>query len=133
MKTRTFDGIKFVNQGDKRWLTEDGKWEVSYVDDFETECDAEHPMRITAAHRREWNAMSDYERTDFALRNRDLAYALRNYKSGYLCPGNSTHFYGLWVAGAVEGDPEVVNREDTFTASADHLARFIQGKAELRA
>jgi hypothetical protein len=127
---RTFEGITFIKQDDGSWQTEDGEWTIGYVDDFETECDAPHPVKISAETRAAFWADSEWDRNtkwDF-----DIATAIRDGKKGYYCEGGKPHFYALWVAGDTGGS-DVVNREEAFVDSARHLARFIQGKDERRA
>jgi hypothetical protein len=122
--TRTIKGIKWVSQGDRRWLSEDGQWTVEYVDDFETECEHEHPVKITRQMREAFFAASEWDqdhRWDWKV-----AMAIREGRKGYMCYGGEVHFYGLWVAGAVTGEPEVIIRDDTFEGAASAVARHIE-------
>lgn len=128
-RTRTFHGITFVSLGGKQWETEDGKWAVEYVDDFETECMEPHPVKITKQMRDSYNHTPVHSRGRWPSALRD---AIELGKRGYYCEGNDVHYYGLWVAGHAGGS-DVVNREESFSDSASHLALYIQGKAESRA
>jgi hypothetical protein len=115
--TRTIDGIKWVSKGDKTWVTEDGVYTVEYVDDFETECDDEHPVKLTG-----WMRVS-------IARNPhhwpgDARWAVRDGKRGYKCPGGQIHHYGLWVGGATEGEPQVIVRSESFKDAAMCVATY---------
>lgn len=131
--TRIFHGVRFVHQDDGSWLTEDGQFVVALEDGFMTDCEDEHPVRITQDMKDRFNA--DLARIgDNATMSRwgiTPYLAIKQGKKGFMCPGGEDHTYSLWVAGAVKGEPEVVNREETFTASAKHLAQFINGDAEI--
>lgn len=121
--TRTIDGIKWISKGDKQWESEDGRWAVEYVDDFETECDVPHPVKITAADRAAFHAATSWDR----LNNwpQHVRMAIEDGKRGYYCDGGEVHHYGQWVSGAVSGEPQVIIRDDTFEGAASAVARHI--------
>jgi hypothetical protein len=122
-QTRTVPGtdIKLINQGDGRWVSEDDKYMVERVDDYETECDDAHPVKIGRHLRNMFNeAVKDG--TDH-LWNRDLHAAIVAGRKGYRCEGGEVHFYSMWEASA---DNELVSRDDTFSDALRYLGRHIE-------
>lgn len=138
--TRTVDGIKFIAQGDKQWMTEDGHFVIEWTDDFEYECDDVHPMRISRERRIALSSVINQYGTTAAARMKFLPGGKENPvygapqeeidavidgRKGYQCPGGEYHFYGLWVSGAVKGEPEVIARDESFAAALSHVAKHI--------
>ena len=114
--------VRLVSRGGGFWVSEDGRWEVKYDDDFTTECDRAHPVRLTTELRtlvseRPW------------LWPVEAVEAVRARKAGYLCPGEQEHPYGRWhiwdharrdyLVGSGPGAYE------SFTAAVHDLARYV--------
>lgn len=131
--TRTIDGIKWVSKGDERWESEDGRYDIEHVHDFETECEVPHPVRITPAMAAEVRkaVATDYRPAVEHRYGREVVTAVEEGRRGYHCEGGQVHFYSQWVAGPTNVNSVVIIRSDTFTDAAQTVARFARG--EIRA
>jgi hypothetical protein len=118
--TRIVDGIRWT-RSEHRWVTEDGRFEIQYDDDFETECDAPHPMRVSQSDIKRYRQHGHQHG-----HGNDPAFkAIRDGRKGWLCEGGEIHFYGQWVAGTV-GDVDVITRTDTLKDAMQDVAHFVQ-------
>jgi hypothetical protein len=87
--TRIIGGVRFTYDG-VYWYSEDGRWEIRYDADYETECDEKpHPMRLTAT------LYQDISERPW-LFPVEATMAVYAGASGYLCPGSQQHFYARW-------------------------------------
>lgn len=124
MATRIVRGVRFIRQDDGSWEDEDGRYVIAYDDTFESECDDEHPMKISKSMRERFYADTQWEQDHswpFYIRD-----AIRNGRRGYLCPGCEPHNYGLWVAGEKGNVDEVISRDEKLTDAMYHIAKFIE-------
>jgi hypothetical protein len=125
LTSQKIDGIKWISQGNKTWLSEDGLWALEYIDDFTTECENPHPVKISNEYRKKFFATLPHERSmKFSM---EVRFVIQEGKRGYYCEGGMTHYYGLWVSGAAPGTtgPEVIIRAETFKEAAQAVAEHL--------
>lgn len=125
-KTRklTRHGVTVVGGGGF-YVTPDGRFEVVKVDDFETECDEPHPVKLP---REKWHTAGDYD---------SRGRWVEKLKKGYHCEGGGTHFYVAWhIWDTVGGDYATGTGPgafDTFGDAMEELARIIKQEKEIQA
>jgi hypothetical protein len=124
-QTRRVPGtdVVMVNEGDHRWVSEDGEYVIERVDDYETECDAEHPVRIGRPLREQF-AQAQRAGTDHLWQS-DLRRAIKEGRKGYQCPGCETHFYSMWEVGSKHGY-ELISRDDAFGDALHYLGEHLK-------
>lgn len=88
------------------YVTEDGLYEVQFVDDYETECDEPHPVKVRAD-----TPGAEFQANEARRAGCNLKRKTKRTKKGYVeyltwqCPGGLTHFYSRWTVGlAGEGE-----------------------------
>ena len=79
------------------YTTDDGFFNVEFVDNYETECDEAHPMRISRADREWFAGLSAFEKEQFSRSHWTKYWALLNRQKGYFCDGGETHYYSRWI------------------------------------
>ena len=115
--TRTVDGITWISQGDKKWVTEDGAFSIEWDDTFETECDDAHPVKLS-------QRLRDEIRATPGLFPYEAKMAVEEGRKGYLCPGCEVHHYGLWTGGP-ESDNDCIARDENLKVVMRNVARFV--------
>jgi hypothetical protein len=120
--------IKFKRESAGMYVTEDGRASVEYVDNYETECDEPHPVRMRVDR---LDRFSDWYRN----RLLHMPGAKRRWRNGveylsYQCPGNESHFYGRWIAWDRDAG-DYVGAADG--AGPDGYATAAEAKAAVRA
>jgi len=123
MSTRILDGVRFTRQDNGVWISEDkdGRFRIESDEDNITECENEHPVRITPA-------IVKSVREQTRLWCQAARFAVADGQRGYLCPGGQEHNYTTWhvwddekgdFVGGDSGFP-------SFTAAAKHFVRWHQ-------
>jgi len=120
---RTIDGVTFLRVGDRQWRTEDGQYEVVYGFGGYTECEENHPVRITAGVAA---AARDAQGTSWA---RPILDAIAAGRAGYTCNAGSEHPYNVWHVWNLGGNDYAdgltafVSFNDAAKSLASYLAR----------
>ncbi len=120
---RTFHGVRFASDGTGSWWTGDRRYEIRKGFGGLTECEADHPVRITRAL------------AEHAHENRDTGWAqpileaIRAGRRGFICEGGSEHSYDEWevwdhqLSDYANGGR--LNHAESFRDAADSLALFL--------
>lgn len=131
-------GLTLVG-GNGYWETEDGRYVVQYDDEFLTECEEPHPVRLgRAGTERLRRLLAEHGERWFVSRHgpgQAALDALRQGKRGYYCPGGEEHTYGMWAAwrGDANWDDLISGgryetRDEAWAALASYLARQRDGE-----
>lgn len=126
--TRTINGLRLSSDGAGSWWTSDRRYQIRTGFGGLTECETDHPVRLTPAL------------VNQALRNRDTGWAqpiltaLDGGKRGFVCPAGSEHSYDEWeVWDHHTGDYAnggALNHAETFKDAAGDLAAFLARTTE---
>ena len=127
MRTRIIDGLKVISQGDGRWLTEDGRYEIRLGYGGLTTCDeAGHPVRITR------DLAADIRDNPHAY-PAEASWAVRTNQRGYFCPGSETHQapddWQVWDN--QKGDYVDEPRYESFQDAVGSLARILAKRRQV--
>lgn len=120
-QTRNIDGITLVSAGGQTWRTEDGRYEITYSFGGYTECEEDHPVRITANLA---DAARQAQGTSWA---RPILAAIAAGKRGYRCPAGSEHPYDMWQVWDLKADDFAADLRacESFLDAATSLARYL--------
>lgn len=142
---RTIDGIQWRRDASSgHWRAANGRYVISYDDDFITECSEPHPVRIAQARqdevlgavtllgrdgaRRVQHLPGGEPNPAYAITGMELA-AILERRRGWFCPGNTEHTYALWVGASADDAGIVIVRAGTFTEAARKVAAYDRGEA----
>lgn len=120
---RTIDGLRLVSR-DGAWWTEDSRYEIRTNYGGITECDADHPVRITSAMRVEAQA---HPTRAWA---QPILSAIQSGKSGYYCYEGTEHQApDTWIVWDHERNDyagDFGSHAESFTEAARYLARYLR-------
>lgn len=119
---RTVSGMKFINIGERNWRSEDNRYSVYWQESGVTECEHDHPVKLT----------NDAVRQ--AQENRDTAWAKpilaahADGKRGYTCKAGSEHWYHAWMVWDNVGNDYAFEIRDaeSFKDAAEALVSSLQ-------
>ncbi len=119
--TRTVNGVTLLRVGDKQWRTEDGQFEIVYGFGGYTQCEEDHPVRITAhlaASAREAQGTSWAQ---------PILKAIAAGRRGYLCEAGNEHPYNMWQVWNIARNDyaDDLRACDSFTDAAKALAAYL--------
>lgn len=119
--TRNIDGITLVSVGERQWRTDDGRYEITYAFGGFTECEEDHPVRITAALAA---AAREAQGTSWTL---PILAAIAAGRPGYTCRAGTEHAYSTWQVWDLHRNnyADDLSSCESFTDAARSLARHI--------
>jgi hypothetical protein len=88
--TRTVNGVKLHSDGQGGWFTSDRRFEIRLGYGGTTECEADHPVRLTP------DLIKQAQNNPATVWAQPILEAVREGKRGYQCPGGSEHTYNAW-------------------------------------
>lgn len=118
--------MKIKRDSPGNYYTDDGRFEINLVDDYETECDDPHPVRLrvdTMTHYSDWFKKSLMSKGTIKWK-KGVEYLC------YYCEGNETHFYSRWIVwdiGAADyADNSGPSGFDTYRDARQFLMRLYE-------
>jgi hypothetical protein len=118
---RVVDGLRLVSAGDHTWVTADNRYVVRYGYGGVTECETDHPVKLTPALVKIANEMSN---TTWA---QPILDAVRNGQRGFICPAGSEHAYDCWQVWDNETDDyaDGLSYAESFDDASRNLAALV--------
>lgn len=127
-------GIVLKRQANGKYLTEDGNYEIGQESAI-TQCDAPHPVRISARTFRQIREGIDavgVDRAPYYVLDKynyrpikPVVWAVYNYKKGYYCEGGEDHDYWFWYVWDIGKDDYIDNDCDSFRQAKTVLERYL--------